>query len=84
MAPFFFDDCIFDMCNFQGLQRVLCAHMAASTEACQDAGYVVKPWRGPQFCRELGQETGGPVPSDADGSRGLASKSVSTHLGAPG
>ncbi|KAF6357738.1 zonadhesin [Rhinolophus ferrumequinum] len=50
MASFFFDNCIFDMCTFQGLQRVLCAHMAASTEACQDAGYVVEPWRGPQFC----------------------------------
>ncbi|KAM5260569.1 LOW QUALITY PROTEIN: zonadhesin [Hipposideros larvatus] len=50
MAPVFFNNCMFDMCNFQGLQRMLCAHMAALTETCQDAGYVVKPWRGPQFC----------------------------------
>lgn len=55
MASYIFDDCVLDMCNFQGLQQMLCAHMAALTETCQDAGYVVKPWRGPQFCRELGQ-----------------------------
>ncbi|XP_023511132.2 zonadhesin isoform X2 [Equus caballus] len=46
----FFESCMFDLCNFQGLQLMLCAHMAALTETCQDAGYVVKPWRGPQFC----------------------------------
>ncbi|XP_072799286.1 zonadhesin isoform X1 [Vicugna pacos] len=50
MASSFFDNCMFDMCNFQGLQQELCAHMSALTETCQDAGYVVKPWRGPQFC----------------------------------
>nr|XP_030701716.1 zonadhesin isoform X2 [Globicephala melas] len=49
-ASSFFDNCVFDMCNFQGLQQMLCAHMSALTETCQDAGYVVKPWRGPQFC----------------------------------
>ncbi|XP_059753041.1 zonadhesin [Balaenoptera ricei] len=49
-ASSFFDNCMFDMCNFQGLQQMLCAHMSALTETCQDAGYVVKPWRGPQFC----------------------------------
>ncbi|XP_011369989.1 zonadhesin [Pteropus vampyrus] len=50
MASLFFDNCMNDMCNFQGLQQMLCAHMAALTETCQDAGYMVKPWRGPQFC----------------------------------
>ncbi|KAI5128121.1 Zonadhesin [Manis pentadactyla] len=50
MGPTFFKICITDMCNFQGLQSVLCAHMAALTETCQDAGYIVKSWRGPQFC----------------------------------
>ncbi|XP_032447447.1 zonadhesin [Lynx canadensis] len=49
-ASSFFKSCTFDMCKFQGLQPVLCAHMAALTEICQDAGYAVKPWRGPQFC----------------------------------
>ncbi|ELK29546.1 Zonadhesin [Myotis davidii] len=50
MASFFFNNCMFDMCKYQGLQQTLCVHMAALTEACQDAGYMVKPWRGPQFC----------------------------------
>uniref|UniRef100_A0ABI7W6T3 Zonadhesin n=1 Tax=Felis catus TaxID=9685 RepID=A0ABI7W6T3_FELCA len=49
-ASSFFQSCTFDMCKFQGLQPVLCAHMAALTEICQDAGYAVRPWRGPQFC----------------------------------
>lgn len=64
-ASSFFKSCTFDMCNFQGLQHMLCAHMSALTENCQDAGYTVKPWRGPQFCRELFREAG-PPPSDAD------------------
>nr|XP_020731627.1 zonadhesin isoform X2 [Odocoileus virginianus texanus] len=46
----FYDNCMLDMCNFQGLQQILCAHMSALTETCQEAGYAVKPWRGPQFC----------------------------------
>nr|KAF6442856.1 zonadhesin [Rousettus aegyptiacus] len=50
MASLFFDNCMYDMCKFQGLQQMLCAHMEALTETCQDAGYMVKPWRGPQFC----------------------------------
>ncbi|XP_004399188.1 PREDICTED: zonadhesin [Odobenus rosmarus divergens] len=49
-ASLFLKNCVFDMCKFQRLQSVLCAHMAALTEICQDAGYAVKPWRGPQFC----------------------------------
>ncbi|KAF6128234.1 zonadhesin [Phyllostomus discolor] len=50
MASVFLNNCVLDMCNFQGLQQMLCAHMAALTETCQDAGYGVKPWREPQFC----------------------------------
>uniref|UniRef100_G1M818 Zonadhesin n=1 Tax=Ailuropoda melanoleuca TaxID=9646 RepID=G1M818_AILME len=49
-ASVFLKNCVFDMCKFQRLQSVLCAHMAALTEICQDAGYTVKPWRGPEFC----------------------------------
>lgn len=92
MASFFFNNCIFDMCKYQGLQQMLCVHMAALTEACQAAGYMVKPWRGPQFCCELCRERSGGggvggwavLPSDTDESRGPAYKSVSTGLGAPG
>ncbi|XP_037596321.1 zonadhesin [Cebus imitator] len=49
-ATSFFDSCMFDMCNFQGLQHLLCTHMSTMTTACQDAGYAVKPWRELQFC----------------------------------
>lgn len=84
MASLFFDNCMYDMCKFQGLQQMLCAHMAALTETCQDAGYMVKPWRRPQFCRELCREAEVPIPSDTGGSRRLASKSVSAGLGVPG
>lgn len=54
----FYDNCMLDMCNFQGLQQILCAHMSALTETCQEAGYAVKPWRGPQFCRESCEDAG--------------------------
>lgn len=54
----FFHNCKLDMCNFQGLQQILCAHMSALTETCQEAGYAVKPWRGPQFCRESCEDAG--------------------------
>ncbi|KAM6156401.1 zonadhesin [Erethizon dorsatum] len=46
----FFDNCMLDLCRFQGLPAMLCAHLSAMTSACQDAGYPVKPWREPQFC----------------------------------
>ncbi|XP_051018087.1 LOW QUALITY PROTEIN: zonadhesin [Acomys russatus] len=49
-ASSFLDNCVSDMCSFQGLQQKLCAHMSAMTATCQDAGYAVKSWRGPQFC----------------------------------
>nr|XP_048289896.1 zonadhesin isoform X4 [Myodes glareolus] len=49
-TSFFLDNCVSDMCSFQGLQQMLCTHMSAMTAACQDAGYAVKPWRRPQFC----------------------------------
>lgn len=66
MASLFFDNCMYDMCKFQGLQQMLCAHMEALTETCQDAGYMVKPWRGPQFCRKLCREAEVPIPSDTE------------------
>ncbi|XP_035317208.1 LOW QUALITY PROTEIN: zonadhesin isoform X1, partial [Cricetulus griseus] len=49
-ASSFLDNCVMDMCSFQGLQQMLCVHMSAMTATCQDAGYAVGPWRGPQFC----------------------------------
>ncbi|XP_076416960.1 zonadhesin isoform X2 [Peromyscus maniculatus bairdii] len=49
-ASSFLDNCVTDMCSFQGLQQMLCAHMSAMTATCQEAGYAVKSWRGPEFC----------------------------------
>uniref|UniRef100_H2PLQ1 Zonadhesin n=1 Tax=Pongo abelii TaxID=9601 RepID=H2PLQ1_PONAB len=49
-ATSFFDSCMLDMCRFQGLQHLLCAHMSTMTATCQDAGHAVKPWREPHFC----------------------------------
>nr|XP_020037692.1 zonadhesin-like [Castor canadensis] len=46
----FFDNCISDMCSFQGFQEMLCVHMSVMTAVCQDAGYEVKPWRKSYFC----------------------------------
>lgn len=51
-ANLFFENCMSDMCNFQGVPQNLCSHLSAFTETCQEAGYTVKPWREPQFCRE--------------------------------
>ncbi|CAH7260280.1 Zan [Phodopus roborovskii] len=49
-ASSFLDNCLTDMCSFQGLQQMLCVHMSAMTATCQEAGYAVRPWRRPQFC----------------------------------
>ncbi|KAF7477523.1 Hypothetical predicted protein [Marmota monax] len=46
----FFDNCMNDMCNFEGFHLMLCIHLSFMTAACQHAGYAVKPWRKPQFC----------------------------------
>nr|XP_058142158.1 zonadhesin [Dasypus novemcinctus] len=47
---FYYNNCLSDLCNFQGQRQSLCLHMAALTEACQAAGHTVTPWRSPQFC----------------------------------
>ncbi|XP_042638903.1 zonadhesin [Orycteropus afer afer] len=49
-AFFYYENCLFDMCSFQGLQQILCVQMSALTETCQAAGLLVKPWRSPKFC----------------------------------
>ncbi|XP_048201531.1 zonadhesin [Perognathus longimembris pacificus] len=49
-ATSFFDNCMSDMCSFQGVQTMLCAHMSTLTAICQSAGLPVRPWRAPSFC----------------------------------
>ncbi|XP_069463306.1 IgGFc-binding protein-like [Ambystoma mexicanum] len=46
----YFNNCIYDMCRFDGLQQVLCDQLQAYTDACLSAGVVVHSWRTPTFC----------------------------------
>ncbi|XP_071334202.1 zonadhesin, like isoform X3 [Trachinotus anak] len=46
----FFQSCVYDMCQFNGQQRVLCDQLQAYTDACQTNGAKVHPWRTPDFC----------------------------------
>ncbi|XP_051914405.1 IgGFc-binding protein-like [Hippocampus zosterae] len=46
----FFQSCVYDMCQFNGQQQVLCDQLQAYTEACHSAGVKVHQWRGPHFC----------------------------------
>lgn len=48
----FFQSCVFDMCQFNGQQHVLCDQLQAYTDACQSAGAKVHQWRSPDFCRK--------------------------------
>ncbi|KAM4612410.1 zonadhesin, like [Polymixia lowei] len=48
-APFF-KSCVYDMCQYNGQQRVLCDQLQAYTDACQSAGAKVHQWRTPDFC----------------------------------
>ncbi|XP_037537371.1 zonadhesin, like [Nematolebias whitei] len=46
----FFQSCVYDMCQFNGQQHVLCDQLQAYTDACQHAGAKVQQWRTPDFC----------------------------------
>ncbi|XP_054457047.1 zonadhesin, like [Anoplopoma fimbria] len=46
----FFQSCVYDMCQFNGQQHVLCDQLQAYTDACQSAGAKVHQWRSPSFC----------------------------------
>ncbi|KAM8881606.1 zonadhesin, like [Synchiropus picturatus] len=46
----YFQSCVFDMCQFNGQQHVLCDQLQAYTDACLAAGAKVYPWRTPTFC----------------------------------
>ncbi|XP_041082394.1 IgGFc-binding protein [Polyodon spathula] len=47
----YFNDCVYDVCLFKGLQSSLCQAITSYTSACQDAGAKVYPWRSDKFCR---------------------------------
>ncbi|XP_017282542.1 zonadhesin, like [Kryptolebias marmoratus] len=46
----FFQSCVYDMCQFNGQQHVLCDQLQAYTDACHRAGAKVHQWRTPDFC----------------------------------
>ncbi|XP_026150193.1 uncharacterized protein LOC113122824 [Mastacembelus armatus] len=46
----FFEDCVYDVCMYNGKKDVLCQAITAYTSACQTAGATVYSWRTSQFC----------------------------------
>ncbi|KAK7909334.1 hypothetical protein WMY93_014018 [Mugilogobius chulae] len=46
----FFRSCVYDMCQFNGQQSVLCDQLQAYTDVCLSAGAKVHQWRAPDFC----------------------------------
>ncbi|XP_078392819.1 zonadhesin-like, partial [Cetorhinus maximus] len=46
----YFNNCVYDMCQFPGYQPTLCDQLQAYTEACQTAKATVHNWRTPDFC----------------------------------
>lgn len=50
-APFF-DDCVFDTCQYKGLRDALCSAISAYVMACQARGIRMGQWRSASFCSE--------------------------------
>ncbi|CAL8241748.1 unnamed protein product [Merluccius merluccius] len=46
----YFKDCLFDMCELDGAQPVLCEAIESYVNECQDHGVNVGPWRNETFC----------------------------------
>lgn len=50
-AKAFLLNCVYDMCEYNGMQSTLCDNIAAYAEACKSAGVTIS-WRNRTFCRE--------------------------------
>nr|XP_042704036.1 IgGFc-binding protein-like [Chrysemys picta bellii] len=50
-APFF-DDCVFDTCQYKGHRDALCSAISAYVTACQARGIQIGQWRSASFCSE--------------------------------
>lgn len=48
----FLDNCIYDMCEYDGMQATLCNNVEAYAEACKSADVTIS-WRNATFCRKL-------------------------------
>ncbi|CAM5124515.1 unnamed protein product [Natator depressus] len=49
-APFF-DDCLYDTCQYKGHQDTLCSAISAYVTSCQARGIRIGQWRSASFCR---------------------------------
>ncbi|XP_034612354.1 IgGFc-binding protein-like isoform X3 [Trachemys scripta elegans] len=49
-APFF-DDCLYDTCQYKGHQDTLCNAISTYVTSCQARGIRIGPWRLASFCR---------------------------------
>ncbi|XP_040923803.1 IgGFc-binding protein [Betta splendens] len=46
----YFENCVYDVCLYNGRKDILCQAIAAYTSACQSVGAKVYNWRSSQFC----------------------------------
>ncbi|XP_063159000.1 zonadhesin-like [Candoia aspera] len=46
----FFQNCLYDMCEYQGMTSVLCDNIQAYVEACKSHGVTGISWRNSTFC----------------------------------
>ncbi|XP_053123550.1 IgGFc-binding protein-like [Hemicordylus capensis] len=46
----FFDDCVFDTCQYKGHHDTLCSAISAYVTACQAEGIQIGQWRSASFC----------------------------------
>lgn len=48
----FLGNCVYDMCEYDGMQSTLCDNVEAYAQACHSAGITIS-WRNSTFCRKL-------------------------------
>ncbi|XP_051811549.1 IgGFc-binding protein-like [Acanthochromis polyacanthus] len=53
----FLNDCLYDVCLYQGSGSMQCKTLTAYTAACQLQGVTVYPWRSAQFCGKIMDES---------------------------
>lgn len=53
----FVGNCVYDMCEYDGMAATLCDNVGAYAQACQSAGVTIS-WRNNTFCRESTPEKG--------------------------
>uniref|UniRef100_A0A8C1ECA5 VWFD domain-containing protein n=1 Tax=Cyprinus carpio carpio TaxID=630221 RepID=A0A8C1ECA5_CYPCA len=46
----FFEDCVYDVCLYNGRRDLLCQAITAYVTACQAMGRTINPWRTAEFC----------------------------------